>query len=129
MRPYREQSLSDRPLAVQVPAAAALPGDAVSGTLQSTIEVLLAGSCDSYGARTAIQFLGYPGARSGRIDVRWYIVDRILSRQLAGREGRRLLFRVHDLVQRSIVSYEPRESLSIIGWEVSDRRDLLKCAG
>lgn len=112
-----------------MPAAAALPGDAVSRTLQSTIEVLLADSCDSYGARTAIQFLGYPGARSGRIDVRWYIVDRILSRQLAGRGGRRLLFRVHDLVQRSIVSYEPRESLSIIGWEVSDRRDLLKCAG
>lgn len=77
----------------------------------------------------AIQSLGYPGARSGRIEDRRYFANRIPAKQLADRGGRRLPIRADDLAQRLIVSNETCESLSVIGWKVPDRFDLLECAG
>ena len=77
----------------------------------------------------AVQSLGYLGARFNRINKRRFFADRNPALQQADRGGRRLLIRVDVLVQRLIVSNEPVKSLSVIGWEVSNRRGLLKCRG
>lgn len=72
----------------------------------------------------AITALGYLGVRSDRLEDWTSFACKLLGMQLADSGGKNLAFRMDNFRQRLVVSDEPGETLSFMGWEVSDRNDL-----
>ena len=72
----------------------------------------------------AINALGYIGVRSDKLDDWADFAGKLLGMQKIDRSVTQLAFRMDDRMQRLIVTDEPGETLSYMGWEVEFASDL-----
>ena len=72
----------------------------------------------------AICALGYIGIRSDRMDDWSEFASKLIGMQQVDRAGQTCVFRMDDRKQRLIVSNEPGDTLSFLGWEVAASSDL-----
>lgn len=72
----------------------------------------------------AICALGYLGIRSDRMNDWSDFASKLIGMQQVDRAGKTLAFRMDDQKQRLMVSDEAGDTLSFVGWEVSEKSDL-----
>ena len=68
--------------------------------------------------------LGYLGIRSDKMNDWSNFASKLIGMQQVDRAGKTLAFRMDDRKQRLIVSDEAGDTLSFMGWEVSEKSDL-----
>lgn len=71
-----------------------------------------------------ISALGYLGIRSPKMEEWSQFASGLLGMQKIDTAAKQLTFRMDDWSQRFIVADEPGETISFIGWEVSQKEDL-----
>ncbi|MBJ6135247.1 VOC family protein [Ochrobactrum sp. Q0168] len=76
----------------------------------------------------AVCALGYLGIRSPLLDDWADFAGGLLGMQKIDRGGKALAFRMDDQRQRLLVTDEPGDTLSFMGWEVTEKDDLARYA-